>query len=247
MMNSNIFFEIHSDLPREGPGRDKYTRKAYNMLPRIKNPKILDIGCGPGGPTIELAKISKGTVFGIDIHQPYIDLLNEKIIKEKLENRVKAINQSMFNIDFPKESFDIIWSEGSIFIIGFKKGLLEWKQFIKPNGFLVVHEMTWLNSNPPSEIYNYWMKIYPEITTIPKNIEIIKKCGYKLIGYFSLPEDAWWDFYYNPLEKRINFLKEKYSDKPEALTVLNQEQQEINMYKKYNRWYGSVFYILQRL
>lgn len=247
MMSSNIFFEIHSNLPREGPGRNKYTRKAYNMLPKIKNPKILDIGCGSGDPTIELAKISKGTVIGIDIHQPYLDSLDEKIIKEKLENRVKAINQSMFNIDFPKESFDIIWSEGSIFIIGFKKGLLEWKQYIKLNGFLVVHEMAWLNSNPPAEIYNYWRKIYPEITTIPKNLEIIKKCKYKIVGYFPLPKNAWWDLYYNPLEKRINFLKEKYSDKPEILTVLNQEQQDINMYKKYNRWYGSAFYILQKL
>lgn len=153
----------------------------------------------------------------------------------------------MFSIDFPKESFDIIWSEGSIFIIGFEKGLIEWKQYIKPNGFLVVHEMTWLKSNPPAEIYNYWRKIYPEITTIPKNLEIIKKCDYKIIGYFPLPEDAWWDLYYNPLENRINFLKEKYSNNPEALKVLNLEQQEINMYNKYNKWYGSVFYILQRL
>ncbi len=246
-MSKDIFFEIHRDLPIEGLGRNRYTRKAYNMLPHIKKPKILDIGCGSGYPTIELAKISNGTIIGIDIYQPYLEKFKEKIKKKKLENQVKAVNQSMFNIDFPKESFDIIWSEGSIFIIGFKKGLIEWKQYIKPNGFLVIHEMTWLNSNPPAEICKYWKKIYPEITTIPKNLEIIKKCNYKIIGYFPLPEDAWWDFYYNPLEKRINLLKEKYSDKPEALEVLNHKQQEIDMYKNYNKWYGSVFYILQRL
>lgn len=77
MMNK-IFFEIHENLPREGPGRNKYTRKAYNMLLRINEPKILDIGCGPGEQTIELAKISKGKIIGIDIHQPYLDELEKE-------------------------------------------------------------------------------------------------------------------------------------------------------------------------
>ena len=167
-MYKKIFFEIHQNLPREGPGRNEYTRKAFNMLPKLNHPKILDIGCGPGVPTIELAKSSKGVVIGIDIHQPYLDELNKKVRKEKLEKQVKAANKSMFNMDFPKQSFDIIWSEGAIFIIGFEKGLLVWKQYIKPKGFLVVHEMTWLKHNPPKVINDYWKKMYSGIATIEK-------------------------------------------------------------------------------
>ncbi len=30
----------------------KYTRKAYQMLPKMDKPRILDIGCGTGIPTI---------------------------------------------------------------------------------------------------------------------------------------------------------------------------------------------------
>jgi SAM-dependent methyltransferase len=246
-MNNKIFFEIHQNLPREGPGRNEYTRKAFNMLPKLNQPEILDIGCGPGVPTIELAKISKGVVIGIDIHQPYLDELNKKVRKEKLEKRVKAVNKSMFNMDFPKDSFDIIWSEGSIFIIGFEKGLLEWKQYIKPKGFLVVHEMTWLKHNPPKEINDYWRKMYSGIATIEKNLEIINRCNYKLIGHFPLQEDAWWDFYYNPLEQRLNKLKIKYRNNADALRVINEEQKEIDLYSKYYEWYGSVFYIMQRI
>ena len=81
-MKKDYFFEIHNNLPREGPGRNDYTQKAYEMLPKLNNPNILDIGCGPGIPTIHLAKISKGTVIGIDIHQPYLEDLKKKIIKE---------------------------------------------------------------------------------------------------------------------------------------------------------------------
>ena len=78
-MPGGIFFEIHADLPREGPGRDKYTAKAFGTLPKLDKPRILDIGCGPGGPTMELARLSGGHVIGMDIHQPYLDRLSQKI------------------------------------------------------------------------------------------------------------------------------------------------------------------------
>ena len=69
-MDWEIFFNIHKDLPRQGSGRDEYTQKAFEMIPPIKKPKILDIGCGPGLQTIKLAKLTDGTIIGIDIHQP---------------------------------------------------------------------------------------------------------------------------------------------------------------------------------
>lgn len=243
----DIFFEIHRGLPREGPGRNDYTRKAFDMLPPLDRPSILDIGCGPGGPTVELARISGGSVIGLDNHRPYLDVLEEKIEKAGLSERVKAKNGSMFSMDFPEESFDIIWAEGSIYIIGFERGLEEWRKFIKSNGFLVVHEMTWLKPNPPEEILDYWKRMYPGITTIPENLQIISRCGYDVLGHFPLPEEAWWEEYYHPLEERLNQLRTKYQDDPEALEILDTEQEEIDLYKKYSEWYGSVFYVMQKL
>ena len=243
----DIFFEIHQGLPREGPGRNDYTRKAFEMLPHIHRPQILDIGCGPGGPTMELARISGGFVIGMDNHQPYLDVLEKKIEKTGLSERVKTKNGSLFTMDFPEESFDILWSEGSIYIIGFEKGLNEWRKFIKPHGFLVVHEMTWLKPNPPKEISDYWKKMYPGITTIPHNLEIVPRCGYDVLGHFLLPEEAWWEEYYHPLEERLNKLRTKYHNDPEALKICDTEQEEIDLYKKYSEWYGSVFYVMQKL
>lgn len=242
-----IFFEIHQGLPREGPGRNDYTRKAFEMLPALERPRILDIGCGPGGPTMELARISSGSVIGMDNHQPYLDALKEKIKKAGFSERVQTKYGSMFTMDFPEESFDIIWAEGSIYIIGFERGLKEWRKFIRPHGFCVVHEMTWLKPHPPKEIFDYWKKMYPGITTIPHNLEIIPPCGYKVLGHFPLPEEAWWEEYYHPLQERLNQLRAKYGDDPEALNILDSEQEEIDLYRKYSEWYGSVFYVMQKL
>jgi len=245
-MNWDIFFEIHKDLPREGSGRDEYTQKAFEMIPKINQPNILDIGCGPGLQTIKLAKLSDGKITAIDIHQPYLDQLEKHVKEEKFSDRIIILNKSMINMDFSEKEFDILWAEGSIFIIGFEKGLIDWKKFLKPGGYLAIHEMTWLRDNPPKEISDYWERVYPQISTIDNNLKIIRKCGYKIIGYFPLPEDAWWELYYNPLEKRLKMLEKKYKDNPEALEMIRGEYEEIDLFRKYNKWYGSVFYVIQK-
>jgi len=222
-MSKDLLSEIDKDHFREQ--LIKYTRRAYQMLPKIENPHILDIGCGSGVPTIELAKLSKGEVVGIDIDQSLLDQSNRKIEEEGLAKRVKTRKCSLFEIDFPDESFDIIWAEGSIWIIGFEKGLKEWRRLLKPNGFLVVHD---------------------EIKTVSNKLKKIPSCGYKLINHFLLPEDAHWTEYYRPLEIRIKELYMKYKDNSEALKILRKHQNEIDMVRRNPKEHSSAFYVMQK-
>jgi len=241
-----VFFELHSQLPRESPGRARYTRRAFHMLPAIKAPRILDIGCGTGPATIELASLSKGTVVAVDTYRPYLEKLERNAAARGMADRVQTMEMSMRELDFPAGSFDVIWAEGSIYIIGFERGLREWRPLLKPCGFLVVHEVAWLQPDPPGEIRDYWREMYPDISCIEERIESIRGEGYRLLGHFTLPEDAWWDEYYGPLEQRIALLRGKYADDPDALATLEQEQQEIDMYRRYSAWYGSAFFVMQR-
>jgi ubiquinone/menaquinone biosynthesis C-methylase UbiE len=195
------------------------------MLPKLEKPRILDVGCGSGVPTIELAKLSGGEIIGIDIKQSSLDELNRKIEEEGFSGRVKAVKCSLFKIDFSDESFDIIWAEGSIWVIGFEKGLKEWRRLLKPNGFLVVHD---------------------EIKTVANKLEKIPSCGYKLINHFSLPEEAHWTEYYRPLEIRIKELYMKYKNNSEALKTLKKHQNEIDMVKRNPKEHSSAFYIMQK-
>ncbi|MFQ5820841.1 MAG: class I SAM-dependent methyltransferase [Candidatus Heimdallarchaeota archaeon] len=223
-MSKDIAIEINTDHFREN--FNKYTKKAFQMLPELEKPRILDIGCGSGVPTIELAKLSNGEIIGIDIDQSFLDQLNRKIEEKGLSNRMKTIKCSLYEIDFPDESFDIIWAEGSIHIIGFEKGLREWSRLLKTNGYLVVHD---------------------EVKNISDKLKKIPHCGYKLINYFTLPEDAWWIDYYRPLEIRIKELRIKYKNDPEALKIFKKHQNEIEMVKKNPKDFGSVYYIIQKL
>ena len=112
-MSKDLIAEINLDQFRER--LSKYTRRAFRMLPKMERPKILDVGCGSGVPTLVLAKLSGGEVIGLDIDESRLDELNKKIKKEGFSKRVITRKCSMFNMDFPDESFDIIWAEGSIF------------------------------------------------------------------------------------------------------------------------------------
>jgi len=203
----------------------KYTRKAFKLLPELDKPRILDVGCGSGVPTIELARLSNGIVVGIDIDQSLLDKLNRKIVRECLSDRVETRKCSMFELDFPDESFEIIWVEGAVQAIGFEEGLKEWRRLLKPDGFLVVHD---------------------EIRTVPSNLEKTPGFGYELRDHFSLPVDAWWIEYYRPLENRIKELTERYNDNFEALKMLEKVQKEIDMVKRHPEEYTSAFYIMQK-
>jgi ubiquinone/menaquinone biosynthesis C-methylase UbiE len=203
----------------------KYTRKAFCMLPKLDKPRILDIGCGSGAPTIELARLSGGEIIGIDTDQSSLDQLNRKIDEEGFSNRAKAVKLSIFDMDFPDESFDVIWSEGSIPAIGFEKGLNEWRRLLKPNGFLVIHD---------------------EVQNMLDRLSRMPSLGYRLVGYFSLPEDAWWTEFYRPLERRIDDLRGKCGNDPEALKLLRKFQNEIDMVKGNPRMFASAFCIVQK-
>ena len=244
-MTEDLFNELHHNLPAE-PGRIKHTRKAFRMLPELKIPRILDIACGPGVPTLELARLSGGEVIGIDVNQEYLDKLATKAEESGLADRVTAMNCSLLEMPFPPQSFDILWAEGAIWIIGFRKGLEEWRQFLKPQGFMVIHDGAWLCPNPPQEVFDYWRKISPDIMTVGQRLEMIRGGGYEIIGSFPLPDDYWWVEYYQPLEKWVQTLRNKYAANPEAITLLDKEQREIDMFRKSRRWYGSSFFVMQR-
>jgi len=246
-MSLNIREELYSNMQNEGEARLEFTRKAYHLLPDLGKPRILDIGCGQGVPTLELARLSCGEIIGLDTNQDDLDLLSRKIVKAGLSEQVQVVNGSMFDLNFPDESFDVIWSEGSINIIGFERGLMEWRRLIKPAGFLVVHEMTWLRPNPPQEIVDRWQSVYPGIRTTAEYTSQIPHFGYVLIDHFQLPEDTWWRDYYGPLEARIAELRNKYSMDQQAQELLEKEQREVDLFKRHARWYGSAFFLMQRV
>jgi SAM-dependent methyltransferase len=203
----------------------KYTRKAFRMIPKMERPLILDIGCGSGISTQELARLSGGKVIGIDVDQAVLDKFTRRIRKAGLANQIQVMNRSMFDMDFPDKSFDIVWAEGSVYAIGFERGLQEWKQLLKPGGCMVVHD---------------------EQGNIKEKLRLISTCGYHLLGYFTLSKETWWSDYFAPLEKLVNETRSRCPYDRSVLEEVQQAQAELDMYRKYPERNSSVCFVMKR-
>ncbi|MFA9455000.1 MAG: class I SAM-dependent methyltransferase [Candidatus Aminicenantaceae bacterium] len=242
----DVFFEIHSGLPREGPGCFEATQRALQMLDLPECPAILDAGCGPGQQTLDLASLSSGRITALDNHQPYLDTLEARVRAQGKTDRITTCLGDMAELPFAPASFDVIWSEGAIYLIGFQEGLELWKSFLKPGSFVAVTEITWLRPDPPSELAEFWRQAYPPMADAAENASRVSRAGYDLLGHFPLPHSAWWDDYYSHIEAKLPSLRDKYHDQIDKLEVIAMEAAELDLHRRYADYYGYVFYVMRR-
>ncbi len=234
------FYIAYKDLDRLSPGSDDTTLQAIDKVGDENILNILDIGCGVGQSTVLLAEcFENATVEAIDLFKHYLDVLDERIVENDLGDRVFTYQMDMKDPDFANEEFDIVFCEASIEIMGFKKGLKEWKRLLRPNGYLIVSDVSWL-SKPSQESKKFWKNTYGEVDTIENKINQIKEEGYEFIDYVVVPKDDWKD-YHKSLEINLNKLKRDKS----AESFVNQLKRGIDVYRRNSNDYSYVFYIMK--
>jgi ubiquinone/menaquinone biosynthesis C-methylase UbiE len=246
-MITDTFIEYFRKAPRQGPGSEYTTRLATGFIENIgRNMKILDVGCGAGKQTIHLAKYLRCDITAIDFFPAMLDELQQRIHEAGLCSCVKTIRGSMDHMPFREEEFDVIWSEGAIFIMGFEKGINEWKKFLKPGGYVAVTDASWLTQTRPDEVENFW-KCYPDIDTISNNIKKIENAGYVPAASFVLPEECWIENFYLPLMKHDEEFLKRHGNSKDAVAVVKDTAEEYRMYTTYKDYYSYVFYIMKKI
>lgn len=248
MTELELIINLHKNSDRQGPGSEKDTLKAldYLDLPTDQNLKVADIGCGSGGQTISLAKNLNGQIIAIDLFPEFLDELNEKSQKLGLTDKIITLEKSMNELPFNEGEFDLIWSEGAIYNIGFEYGLREWKDYLKVGGYLAVSEITWITQSRPKEIEEYWKAEYPEVNTASNKIRQLENNGYSLVGYFYLSQDSWMETYYKPMQARFETFVKRHDNSELARKIVDDNQAEIDLYQKYKDYYSYGFYIARK-
>lgn len=243
-MDSKLF-DLFLPLPQQAPGSDACTEHAFSLLPnRDSVEEILDIGCGTGRQTACLLRNTMANVTAIDIWPSFLERVRERARAEGTADRLTTRNLSMGELDSLAASFDLIWAEGSAYILGFEKALSQWPKILRKNGSMALSEVCWLRDDPSMELKNFWEGEYPAMRTIKGNLELIKKSGLHAVDHFVLSPEVWWKDFYNPLEVEIKRIRNSDGQTETMKRLLEQTEQEIEMCRRNQGDYGYVFFVV---
>ena len=242
-----VFFDVHKDLPRQGPGNRASTERALDLAGHLPDtPRILDIACGPGAQTLDLARARPDArITAVDLHEPFLAEASARVTAAGVADRVTVERADMAALDYPNASFDLIWCEGAAYILGVEKALTHWQRLLRPLGVIALSDAVWLVADPPEPLNGWWCSNYPDMTSIAERRELVRQCGYRLLGDFILPESAWWEHYYTPMEARLDRLEVAYANDRGAQAVLADCRVEIDYYRRYPNCYGYLFLVMQ--
>ncbi|MDN7025128.1 class I SAM-dependent methyltransferase [Methanoculleus sp. FWC-SCC1] len=248
-MEDNPVSKIFESFPRQGAGDDDHTQKAFSMItePPTGGGEILDVGCGKGVQTMALARLCPSCrIVATDIHQRYLDAVDEKIAAGGFSGRIKTVRASMDDLPFDEESFDILWAEGCASIIGIENAVRYWKKLLKQGGYMVISDIFWFTETPSDEAREFFAEFHPAMMIEEKGSEIIRNAGLEMVGSFRLPSRVWEESFYGNLREKFGELEEEYADDEGALMVIEGLKRQTRIFEKYPDEFGNTYYVMRK-
>jgi SAM-dependent methyltransferase len=243
----SIFTEVYEPLPRQGPGDRASAAAALGFCRGLPPaPLVVDIGCGSGGQTLHLASLTSGRIVAFDVHAPGVARLQAAVTAAGLAGRVHPLVASMACPGLRAESFDLVWSEGALYQTGLDKALRVCRELLRPGGWLVFTDAVWRTETPLPEVKALFDYDYPAMGRVPDVLAAVERAGFLLAGHFTLPDEAWWEDFYTPMEQRIEALRRHYASDAEALVILDQFASEPAMHRSHGSEYAYEFVMARR-
>lgn len=111
----------------------------------VAGKRILDIGCGLGGPDHLLAGKYGATVVGIDLAEHLIERAKASAVELAVQDRTEFLAVEQGPLLFPDKSFDVVLSSGAFTQIAEKQEMFEeCRRVLNPGGALTSYD--WMKS-----------------------------------------------------------------------------------------------------
>ncbi len=238
-------YEIFGPLSQGAPGNDASTLRALDAVPhRDTLRRVLDLGAGHGRTTFVLARaLPSARITAVEIHEPFVERIAERARTSGLADRVHAMCGDLAKIDVAEGSIDLIWAEGSIYVVGMERALVMWRPWLRPGGCLTFSDVVRWAGDLSEEARAFWAAEYPDMASEAAIRSRAEAAGYRVVRGFRMPKDAH-EAYYAPLEARMAELAG--SADADVLKVHEDIRNEIDVVRRFYDEAGYAFFVLQR-
>lgn len=233
-MTRSPFFQLHSDLPREGPGDRASLDWALDVAQIKSDARILDAACGPGADISGLlAHAPRGHVTALDRQSHFIDQVRAA---HGDDPRVTPVVGDMGAP--PGGPYDLIWCAGALYFLGVEAGLTAWRGALSPGGIVAFSEPAYFTDTPLDGARVFWGG-HPTQTQ-PAIRAGVAAAGYQVLATAPL-SDAGWEAYYTPMDARIAQLRATAD--PALTDVLDEAMREAALWRTHRAETGYLMVV----
>ena len=156
----------HESVLRSHTWRTAANSAAYLLGSLKPHMRILDIGCGPGTITADLAAlVPDGHVTGVDRAPGILDQARATAAERGLDN-VEFAQADIHALDFPDDMFSVVHAHQVLQHVGDPvRALREMHRVTKPGGYVAVRDSDYLAMAwyPASEGMDDWLDLYRRV------------------------------------------------------------------------------------
>ena len=233
------FIQLLDGMSYWGPGDRAFTQQQFAALP-IRPRRILDMGCGRGASTLALAQVTNAAIVAIDLDEEALAALARSASAAGYD-KVTTLRANMAALPADLAPADLIWAEGSAYVMGVAKALNAWRSLLAgPDACIVLSDAVWLTDVPPEEAQAFWQQAYPAMQTLAGLLETVRAAGYRCLSHTLLPMGAW-NNYLDPIERNLA----RHSAELGESTAYQDLTRELAMHRQYLGSYGYVICCLQ--
>ncbi|MBS2538364.1 methyltransferase domain-containing protein [Catenulispora sp. NF23] len=158
----------HETVLRSHRWRTAENSAAY-LLPRLSpGQSVLDVGCGPGTITADLAdRVAGGTVTAVEITAEALKLAQDEAARRGTEN-VRFAVADVHALDFPDDSFDVVHAHQVLqHVADPVLALKEMRRVCKPGGVVAARDSDYGGFRwfPEVPALDEWLRLYQTLAT----------------------------------------------------------------------------------
>lgn len=177
--------------------------------------KVLDVGCGVGGPMRTISRLSGATVEGVNNNDYQLNKLKKYCETERLADRCSGFKGDFMRLDVPNEAYDAAYAFEATCHAPDKVAVFrEIFRVLKPGARFAAYEWCMTDAFDPNSLEHQRIKkgietgdSLPDIASVPETVGALRAAGFEVEEAFdasqtSDPETPW----YLPLVGETNSL-----------------------------------------